>query len=197
MASSPSPWLLHICLLVKHSRASCHYTNVCVKQHGSRLHLTPVSCIFDYLSHLLSFMSQQKMQVFMLKHISLLPFKYNIHPAIPPYLLINIRMSEVNTKFCFSQTISASLHSWLITMPVLAAKVCSDHRLFLFLCVASSQRETAWLAGLTRTEQMMMLLRRRRKTGPVNCARSSTSRQQRLATPASLPDRRVSEWTQV
>lgn len=139
------------------------------------------------------------MQVFML-NIALLPLYHNIQSVFNnPMSLILFNHEFIialkTPSFVFPpHTSSASLHIWLITMPVLATKVHADHHISLFPCAESSQSETAWLAGLTRTEQMIMLLRRRRKTGPVNCARSSTSRQQRLVMPASPPDGRVSEF---
>lgn len=173
---------------------------MCVKQHRACIRLISVSCIFDIPFPIIpayifpatdaGVYAKYRFVTTLTQH-SVSVQQPNVLNSVQP----RIHCCLKNTKFCFSpHTSSASLHIWLITMPVLATKVHSDHRISLFSHAESSQSETVWLAGLTRTEQMIMLLRRRRKTGPVNCARSSTSRQQRLVMPASPPDGRVSEF---
>lgn len=101
-----------------------------------------------------------------------------------------VKAKETWVLFLHSSIISASLHVLLIGYK---GSLGSQLSLLCFIYLASSQSETAWLAGPTVREQMKMWLWKRKRTGPVNSAPSSTSRQQKHVMLASLQDQRVSE----
>lgn len=92
--------------------------------------------------------------------------------------------------FLHTGIISASLHALLISYK---GSLRSHLSLLCFIYPASSQSETAWLAGPTMRKQMKMWLWKRKRTGPVNSAPSSTNHQQKHVMLASLQDQRVSE----
>lgn len=115
MASSPSPWLLQICLLVR-SLVLLHW-NLCkttrftFSSHFNFLYFW-LLISYNNLSHLTQIHVPAIYGDFHALYC-FLPVTLNIHPVIPTYLLINMSISKVNTFCFFPSAISASLHIWL------------------------------------------------------------------------------------